>query len=208
MHAILDLFLHLDTHLADVIQTYGTVTYAILFAIIFCETGLVVTPFLPGDSLIFAAGAFAARGDLNVAALFGLLAIAALGGNILNYAIGKWLGEAIFKDNARVLKRSYLLRTHAFYEKYGAKTIVFSRFVPIIRTVAPFVAGAGTMRWSTFLLYNAIGGLSWVVLFLFGGFFFGNIPSIREHFTLVILAIIVLSCLPPLIEWWRHRRKA
>ncbi len=204
----IDLFIHLDTHLQTIIDQYGMLTYAILFLIIFCETGLVVTPFLPGDSLIFAAGTFAALGSFNVALLFLLLAVAAILGNILNYAIGKWLGEKIFTDNARVLKKSYLNQTHAFYEKYGAKTIVLSRFMPIIRTVAPFVAGAGTMRTRTFMMYNFIGGISWVALFLFCGYFFGNVPSVKHNFSLVILAIIILSVLAPVIEWVRSRRHA
>lgn len=207
MSQLLDLFLHLDKHFLNVIDAYGTLTYAILFVIIFCETGLVVTPFLPGDSLLFAAGAFAAAGDLNVAGLFAVLAAAAILGNIVNYAIGKWLGEAIFNDRYPFLKKEYLIRTHAFYEKYGAKTIVLSRFIPIIRTVAPFVAGAGTMRTRTFMLFNAIGGFSWVALFVFGGYFFGNMPSVKEHFSIVILLIIVISLLPPVIEWWRQRKR-
>lgn len=207
MSALLDLFLHLDKHLLAVIDAYGTLTYAILFAIIFCETGLVVTPFFPGDSLLFAAGAFAAAGDLNIGFLFLILAAAAILGNIVNYFIGKWLGETIFNDRIPFLKRAYLERTHAFYEKYGAKTIVLSRFVPIIRTVAPFVAGAGTMKIRTFMTYNAIGGIAWVTVVLFGGYFFGNIPVVRAHFSEVILLIIILSLLPPVIEWWRHRRK-
>ncbi|HVW66656.1 MAG TPA: DedA family protein [Candidatus Peribacteraceae bacterium] len=207
MSTLLDLFLHLDTHLLNVIHTYGTLTYVILFVIIFCETGLVVTPFFPGDSLLFAAGAFAAAGDLNVALLFVILAAAAILGNTANYFIGKWLGEAIFKENARILKKEYLIRTHAFYEKYGVKTIVLSRFMPIIRTVAPFVAGAGTMKVRTFMIYNAVGGIAWVTVVLFGGYFFGNIPAVRAHFSEVILLIIVLSILPAVFEWWRHRRK-
>lgn len=207
MSQLLDLFLHLDKHLLNVIHMYGMLTYAILFMIIFCETGLVVTPFFPGDSLLFAAGAFAAAGDLNIAALFLILAVAAILGNIVNYFIGKWLGEKIFTEDAHVLKRAYLLRTHAFYEKYGAKTIVLSRFVPVIRTVAPFVAGAGTMKMKTFMIYNAIGGIAWVTIVLFGGYFFGNIPVVRAHFSEVILLIIVLSLLPPLIEWLRQRRR-
>lgn len=207
MSALLDLFLHLDTHLANVIATYGLLTYAILFLIIFCETGLVVTPFLPGDSLLFAAGTLAAIGGINVWILFALLVIAAIGGNITNYAIGKWLGEAVFKEGNRVLKRAYLVRTHAFYEQYGVKTIVLSRFIPIIRTVAPFVAGAGTMKTSTFMLFNAVGGIAWVGLFTLGGYFFGNIPSVKEHFTLVVLVIIVLSILVPFLEWLRGSRR-
>ena len=204
---MLDLFLHLDTHLQLIIAQYGTLTYLFLFLIIFCETGLVVTPFLPGDSLLFAAGTFAALGSFNVAFLFLILAIAAVTGNIVNYALGKWLGEKVFTERAHILKKSYLIKTHAFYEKYGAKTIVLSRFIPIIRTIAPFVAGAGTMRTQTFMLYNIIGGVSWVALFVFSGFFFGNIPSIKHNFSLVILAIIVLSIVPPIVEWLRSRKK-
>ncbi len=204
---MLDLFLHLDTHLQLIIAQYGTLTYLFLFLIIFCETGLVVTPFLPGDSLLFAAGTFAALGSFNIAFLFLLLAVAAVTGNMLNYAMGKWLGEKVFTEDAHILKKSYLIKTHAFYEKYGAKTIVLSRFMPIVRTVAPFVAGAGTMRTQTFMFYNVIGGVAWTALFLFSGYFFGNIPSIKHNFTLVIFAIIILSVVPPIIEWVRHRKK-
>ena len=180
---MIDLFLHLDTHLQLIIAQYGTLTYLFLFLIIFCETGLVVTPFLPGDSLLFAAGTFAALGSFNIAFLFLLLAVAAVTGNMLNYAMGKWLGEKVFTEDAHILKKSYLIKTHAFYEKYGAKTIVLSRFMPIVRTVAPFVAGAGTMRVQTFMFYNVIGGVAWTALFLFSGYFFGNIPSIKHNFT-------------------------
>lgn len=206
MSTIIDLFLHLDTHMAAAITQYGVMTYAILFVIIFCETGLVVTPFLPGDSLIFAAGALAVAGGLSIGWLFVLLSIAAVTGNMLNYAIGKWLGEKIFTKHAHILKKEYLVKTHAFYEKYGAKAIVLSRFTPIIRTIAPFVAGAGTMQSSTFLFYNLIGGIAWVALMLFSGFFFGNIAIVKAHFTAVVLAIVVLSILPSLIEWLRSRR--
>ncbi len=203
---MIDLFLHLDTHLQNVITTYGVLTYVILFLIIFCETGLIVTPFLPGDSLLFASGAFAGMGDLNLLVLFVLLSFAALLGNIVNYHVGRLLGERVFKDTNRILRRSYLLRTHAFYATYGAKTIVLSRFVPIIRTVAPFVAGAGTMSPQTFHTYNLIGGVSWVGLFIFGGYFFGNIPFVQEHFTTVIMAIIVLSLVPPIVSYIREMR--
>ncbi len=206
MHAFLDLFLHLDHHLLNVIEQYGTLTYVLLFLIIFCETGLVVTPFLPGDSLIFAAGAFAASGQLHLAILFVLLLCAAIGGNMVNYAIGRALGEAVFNDRRRVLRKEYLDRTHAFYEKYGAKTIVLSRFVPIVRTVAPFVAGAGTMNMKTFVIYNAIGGVMWVSLCLFSGYFFGNLPFVQKHFSVVLIVIVGVSVLPMLFEWLKHRK--
>jgi membrane-associated protein len=208
MSTIIDLFLHLDTHLAATIAMYGALTYAILFAIIFCETGLVVTPFLPGDSLIFAAGALGVSGGLSIGWLFVILSVAAITGNIVNYAFGKWLGEKIFTDHARILKKDYLMKTHAFYEKYGAKAIVLSRFTPIIRTIAPFVAGAGTMKQSTFHVYNIIGGLAWVGLMLLSGYFFGGIEIVQKHFTLVVLAIVALSLVPPVIEWLRSRKKA
>jgi membrane-associated protein len=205
---IIDFILHLDTHLSEIIQSYGAWTYGILFAIIFCETGLVVTPFLPGDSLIFAAGAFAARGDLNVVLLFGLLAAAAVGGDTANYWIGKRLGPKVFqKETSRIFKKEYLDRTHNFYEKYGAETIIIARFVPIIRTFAPFVAGIGRMSYFKFLSYNIIGGIGWVALFTFGGYFFGNIPFVRKNFSIVIIAIIIISLIPAAYEVLKNRKK-
>ncbi len=189
------------------IQQYGLWTYVILFVVIFCETGLVVTPFLPGDSLIFAAGTFAARGDLNVVGLFLGLSAAAVIGDTVNYWIGKIIGPKVFqKENSRVFKKAYLERTHKFYEKYGAETIIIARFVPIVRTFAPFVAGIGRMSYGKFLSYNVVGGVGWVALFTFGGYFFGNIPFVRRNFPLVIIAIIVISLVPAVVEILKHRR--
>jgi membrane-associated protein len=201
-----DIFMHLDKHLGGVIQAYGVWTYLILFLIIFCETGLVVTPILPGDSLLFAAGAFAAVGALEVKWLFILLSIAAIAGDTLNYWIGSYMGPKVFhKENVRLLNREYLDRTHRFYEKHGGKTIIIARFMPIIRTFAPFVAGIGTMSYPRFISYNVVGGVVWIASFVFGGYFFGNIPMVKRNFTLVILAIIFLSVLPGIIEFARHR---
>jgi membrane-associated protein len=208
----LDLFLHLDVHLAEMSAHYGGYLYAILFAIVFCETGLVVTPFLPGDSLLFAAGSLAALGadepggGLSPHVLVVLLSIAAILGDTVNYAIGARVGPRVFRDGARFLKRRHLERTHAFYEKYGGRAIVFARFVPIVRTFAPFVAGIGAMSYGRFLAYNVIGGIVWVVGFVYAGYFFGNLPAVKENFTLVILAIIFLSILPGIIEVARARR--
>ena len=201
-----DIFMHLDKHLGAVIQAYGIWSYLILFLIIFCETGLVVTPILPGDSLLFAAGAFAAAGALDVRWLFILLTIAAIAGDTLNYWIGSYLGPKIFhKEEVRFLNREYLDRTHRFYEKHGGKTIIIARFMPIIRTFAPFVAGIGKMTYVRFVSYNIVGGVVWIAAFIFGGYFFGNIPVVKKNFTLVILAIIFLSILPGIIEFVRHR---
>jgi len=200
-----DYFLHLDKHLGQVIQTYGFWTYLILFLIIFCETGLVVTPILPGDSLLFAAGTFAAIGALRPEVLFVLLSIAAVAGDSVNYAIGHRIGPRVFRENYRFLKREYLDRTEQFYERHGGKTIIIARFMPIIRTFAPFVAGVGSMRYSRFLAYNVIGGIAWIGLFVWGGYFFGNIPVVKRNFTLVIVGIIFVSILPGIIEFLRHR---
>ncbi|HKQ97531.1 MAG TPA: DedA family protein [Candidatus Polarisedimenticolia bacterium] len=206
LHAAIDLFLHLDKHLAEVISRYGTWTYLILFGVIFLETGVVATPFLPGDSLLFAAGTFAALGSLDVVLLMLLLSAAAILGDTLNYWIGRRIGPRVFNEKIRFLKREHLDRTHAFYEKHGGKTIIIARFVPIVRTFAPFVAGVGTMSYARFLAYNVVGGIVWVVLFVMGGYLFGNIPVVRENFSVVILAIIVLSLMPIVVEWVRHRR--
>lgn len=204
----LNLFLHLDTHLNTAIQDYGTWTYLILFLIIFCETGLVVTPVLPGDSLLFAAGTFAASGALDPTWLCGLLSFAAVAGDAVNYAIGHFMGPKVFtQENGRFLKKEYLDRTHQFYEKYGGKTIVIARFVPIVRTFAPFVAGVGSMTYWRFASYNVIGGIAWVGICVFAGYAFGNIPVVKENFTLVILAIIFISILPGLIEFLRQRQQ-
>jgi len=205
---VISFVLHLDTHLSALIQQYGLWTYVILFVVIFCETGLVVTPFLPGDSLIFAAGTFAARGDLNVLVLFLILAAAAVLGDTANYWIGKIIGPKVFqKENSRIFKKAYLERTHGFYEKYGAETIIIARFVPIVRTFAPFVAGIGRMSYGKFLSYNVVGGVGWVALFTFGGYFFGNIPFVRKNFSLVIIAIILISLVPAALEIMKHRRE-
>jgi len=205
---LFDIFMHLDRHLGAVIQDYGIWTYLILFLIIFCETGLVVTPILPGDSLLFASGAFAAIGALDVIWLFGLLTVAAVAGDTLNYWIGHYLGPKVFhKKDVRFLNREYLDRTHRFYEKHGGKTIIIARFMPIIRTFAPFVAGIGKMTYMRFIGYNVSGGILWIASFVFGGYFFGNIPMVKRNFTLVIVAIIVLSVMPGVIEFLRHRSK-
>ena len=203
---IIDFVLHIDVHLNELIVAYGMWTYAILFMIIFCETGLVVAPFLPGDSLLFAAGAFCAGGTLDAFWLFTLLSVAAIVGNIVNYGIGHYLGPRMMKDGGmRFMNKAYLERTHKFYEKHGGKTIVIARFIPIIRTFAPFVAGIGFMSYAKFMLYNVVAGIVWVGVFIYGGFYFGNLPAVKSNFTLVIAAIIVLSTLPAIFEFARHR---
>jgi membrane-associated protein len=205
---VVDLFLHLDRHLNEIIQAYGLWTYLILFLIIFCETGLVVTPILPGDSLLFAAGAFAALGSLNVWWLFVLLTVAAIAGDTVNYWIGHYVGPRVFhQERVRFLRKEYLDRTHEFYERHGGKTIIIARFIPIIRTFAPFVAGVGRMSYGRFIAYNVAGGIAWIATFVFGGYYFGNIPVVKRNFTLVILAIIVISILPGVIEFLRQRRR-
>jgi membrane-associated protein len=208
IQTLFDYLLHLDRHLSVIIQDYGVWTYLILFLIIFCETGLVVTPFLPGDSLLFAVGTFAAVGALDLGLTLVLLSVAAILGDTVNYAIGHRVGPRVFrKEGVRFLNREYLDRTHRFYERHGAKTIVIARFVPIIRTFAPFVAGIGRMTYARFALYNVTGGIFWIGLLTGGGYLFGNIPVVRNNFTLVILAIIVLSILPGVIEVLRQRRQ-
>lgn len=203
---LIDLFLHLDEHLAELIAKYGAWTYAILFGIVFCETGLVATPLLPGDSLLFAAGALAATGSLNVHTAVIFLIFAAVLGDTVNYWIGHRVGPKVFhKEKARFFRKEYLDRTHQFYEKHGGKTIVIARFIPIIRTFAPFVAGIGRMRYGKFFLYNVVGGVAWVVSFVYGGYSFGNIPVVKRNFTLVILAIIIISIMPSVMEYLRHR---
>jgi membrane-associated protein len=204
--SLIDLFLHLDQHLSRVIADYGTWTHLILFLIVFCETGLVVTPFLPGDSLLFAAGTFAALGALDVWLVVVLLIIAAIAGDTVNYWVGAYVGPRAFRGDVRYLRKEYLDRTHAFYEKHGGKTIILARFVPIIRTFAPFVAGVGAMSYPRFIVYNVVGAVLWVCLFVLGGYYFGNIPTVRDNFTLVILAIIAISVLPIAIEALRARR--
>lgn len=205
---LVDFILHLDVHLNEIIQNFGIWTYLILFLIIFLETGVVITPFLPGDSLLFAAGSFAALGSLNVWVLFFTLIIAVILGDTINYWIGHYIGPKAFSGNIRFLKKEYLDRTHEFYEKHGGKTIILARFIPIIRTFAPFVAGIGAMNYSRFLVYNVVGAFIWVTLFTFGGYFFGNLPIIKENFTLAILAIILISVLPGVVEFLRERFKS
>jgi membrane-associated protein len=205
---LIDLFLHLDEHLNTVIQNYGTWTYLLLFLIIFMETGLVVTPFLPGDSLIFAAGTFAGIGSLNVFLLFFLLSAAAIIGDTVNYWIGHYIGPRAFSGEVRFLKKEYMDRTHEFYERHGGKTIILARFVPIVRTFAPFVAGIGAMSYGHFIAYNVIGGVVWVALFTFGGYFFGNLKVVQDNFSIVVLAIIFLSILPAVIEVLKERARS
>jgi membrane-associated protein len=203
---LIDFVLHLDTHLVTLTASYGVWTYAILCLIVFCETGLVVTPFLPGDSLLFASGALAAMGALKPWWLILILSAAAVVGDTLNYWIGYYTGPKVFlKEKSRFFNRDHLIRTHKFYEKYGGKTIIIARFIPIIRTFAPFVAGIGTMSYRRFVAYNVIGGVLWVLIFILGGYFFGNIPVVKRNFTLVIMAIIVISVMPPAVEYLRHR---
>lgn len=206
LEKLFNFIMHIDKNLTEIIKLYGFWTYPILFLIVFCETGLVVTPFLPGDSLLFAAGAIAAIGSLNVFWLIAILSAAAIVGDSVNYWIGNKVGPRVFsQENVRFLNKEHLERTHRFYEKHGGKTIVIARFMPIIRTFAPFVAGIGKMTYSRFLLYNILGGLLWVNIFVLGGYFFGNIPQVKENFTLVILGIIFVSVLPGLIEFLRQQ---
>jgi len=211
MSDFLDFFLHLDDKLHAIIGEYGTTTYVILFLIIFVETGLVIWPFLPGDSLLFAAGAFAGAGSLNIAIIIISLFIAAFLGDTVNYFIGKKLGLRILqkkrKNGKQLVKQEYIDKTHEFYDKHGPKTIILARFVPIVRTFAPFVAGIGEMNYSKFISYNIIGGAIWVTGLSLLGFFFGNIPIVKENFEIVILGIIFISVLPIIIEFIRHKRK-
>ncbi len=199
----IDLFLHLDEYLQTIITNYGAWTYGILFVVIFVETGLVVMPFLPGDSLLFAAGTFAALGSFNVWGLIGLLIVAAVLGDAVNYSIGHYLGDRAY--NIKWIKKEYLEKTHAFFEKHGGKAIFLARFVPIVRTFAPFVAGIGKMSYAYFATYNIVGGVTWVFLFTLLGYFFGNIPFVKKNFELVIIVIILLSVVPMILEWWKHR---
>jgi len=208
LHLFVDFFLNIDKHLDTVTSEYGVWTYAILFLIVFAETGLVIFPLLPGDSLLFAAGAISARGNLDITVLLVLLSIAAILGDAVNYSIGKYLGPGIvYKRNSRFLKREYIEKTQKFYDKYGGKTIIFARFVPIIRTFAPFLAGVGSMSYRRFAMFNVVGGLIWVFLFAGAGNFFGEIPVVKRNFTLVIIMIIVLSIMPAVIELIKARRE-
>ena len=205
--SVIDFFLHLDVHLTEIVNDYGTLTYAVLFGIIFAETGFVVTPFLPGDSLLFAAGAIAAIGDLNVLVILAILIVAAIAGDTINYSIGHYFGKKIV-DNPKIrfIKQSHIDKTEAFYEKHGGKTIILARFVPIVRTFAPFVAGVGSMHYPKFISYNVIGGVVWVTVFTLAGYFFGNIEAVKHNFTLVIFAIIGISVLPMVYEYWQQRK--
>ncbi|KML66019.1 DedA family protein [Pectobacterium peruviense] len=208
---IIDFILHIDVHLAELVAQYGVWVYAILFLILFCETGLVVTPFLPGDSLLFVAGALAAlpSNDLNVHTMVFLMIIAAVTGDAVNYTIGRLFGEKLFSNpNSKIFRRSYLDKTHAFYARHGGKTIILARFVPIVRTFAPFVAGMGHMSYRHFAAYNVIGALLWVLSFTYAGYWFGDLPIVQENLKLLIVAIIFLSILPGIIEIARHRRAA
>jgi len=203
-----DYFRHLDAHLTELTRQYGAWTYGILFAIIFCETGLVVTPFLPGDSLLFAAGSIAAmpNSGLNVVLMWALLLVAAVAGDTVNYWIGHKVGLRVFKPDAKILKTAYLDKTEEFFARYGGKTIILARFMPIVRTYAPFVAGASRMNYGKFFFYNVVGGILWVTAFVWAGYFFGNIPVVKENFEYVVIAIIILSIVPAIIEFAKHRR--
>jgi membrane-associated protein len=212
IHLVIDFILHIDGHLAELFSQYGLWIYGILFLIIFCETGLVVTPFLPGDSLLFATGALVAISansglDINVMAL--VVVSAAVLGNIVNYTIGRFFGKQLFcNPNSKIFRRDYLDKAHSFYEKHGGVAVIMTRFIPIIRTFAPFVAGMGGMKYPRFIAYNIIGALLWVGIFLYAGYFFGNIPSVRRNFTLLIFAILIVSVLPIFYEAWKAQREA
>jgi len=207
LHSIIDFILHIDKHLSDIIRDYQGWTYLILFVIIFAETGFVVTPFLPGDSLLFAAGALIAGGQtgLNINLLCIILIVAAFAGNTVNYLLGHYLGARVFKEENKVLKLSYYLQTKAFFDKHGGKAVIFSRFVPIIRTIAPFVAGVGRMPFGRYSLYNIVGGLLWIVLFLYGGYLFGNVPFFKNNFSLVAIIIVLVSILPAIFAIIKSR---
>ncbi len=207
MAELIDFILHINAHLDAITRDYGVWTYAILFLIVFCETGLVVTPFLPGDSLLFAAGAICARGELNPHVMTILLIVAAIVGDGVNYAIGHYLGPKVLEKPNRFIRREYIVRTERFYEKYGGKAVVFARFVPIVRTFAPFLAGVGSMTYGRFLMFNILGGILWVTLFVYGGFIFGEVPIVKKNFTLVILGIIVVSVLPAVFEFIKAKRE-
>lgn len=208
MGSLIDFALHLDKHLGLILESAGLWSYLLFFVVIFAETGLVVTPFLPGDSLVFTLGTLAATGSLNIGWLYVVLCAAAILGDSANYAVGKYFGSVILKKQGTwFLKKEHIDRTHRFYEKYGSKTIVLARFVPIVRTFAPFVAGVGRMSYTHFLTYNVAGGLLWITLFVFGGYFFGNFPIVKKNFGLVIVAIIIISILPAVIEILKEKRR-
>ena len=205
----IDIVLHLDKHLAVMVQQYGVWIYAILFAIIFSETGFVVTPFLPGDSLLFVAGALAALGGMDIMILIAVLLAAAALGNTLNYQIGRYLGPKVFQwENSRFFNKAALMKTHLFYETHGGKTLVISRFLPLFRTFAPFVAGIGAMTWARFTFFNLIGAFAWVVSLTLTGYFFGNLPWVQKNLSAVIIGIIAISMIPVVIGWWQHRKEA
>lgn len=204
---LVDFILHIGDHLQELVKNYGNWIYAILFAIVFCETGLVVLPFLPGDSMLFAAGTIAAVGDMNIFVLIGLLIVAAILGDFVNFEIGKHFGQKLFSNpNSKIFKQSYLQKTHDYYEKYGGRTIIIARFVPIVRTFAPFVGGMGNMNYAQFARYNIVGAVLWVVSFTTLGYFFGQLPFVKEHFSWIMIAIIVFSVVPMVIEIIRHRK--
>lgn len=204
---LVNFILHIDTHLVQLLATYGTLTYAIIFGIIFIETGLVLTPFLPGDSLLFATGAMAALGSFNIWIILPLMVLAAVVGDNSNYWIGHFFGEAMIANPKIPIKKEHIEKTKKFFDKYGVKTIILARFVPIVRTFTPFVAGVGRMNYRTFLPFDIAGGVAWVSLFILAGYFFGNIPSIKHNFSLVIIAIILVSVVPMIVEAVKHRRK-
>lgn len=204
---LVNFILHIGEHLQELVNNYGNWIYAILFAIVFCETGLVVLPFLPGDSMLFAAGTIAAVGDMNIFVLIGLLIVAAILGDFVNFEIGKHFGQKLFSNpNSKIFKQSYLQKTHDYYEKYGGRTIIIARFIPIVRTFAPFVGGMGNMNYAQFARYNIVGAVLWVVSFTTLGYFFGQLPFVKEHFSWIMIAIIVFSVVPMVIEIIRHRK--
>jgi membrane-associated protein len=205
---LIDVLVHLDKHLLEIARDYGAGVYGVLFLIVFCETGLVVTPFLPGDSLLFIAGTIAGGGDMNVHLLVLLLVVAAILGDSLNFALGRWIGPRIFRyDDSWFFKKAYVERTHRYFERYGGRTIIIARFVPIVRTYAPFVAGVGQMEYRRFLLFNVTGALVWVSLITYAGYLFGQVPIVQKNLTLVVFGIILLSISPAIIEVLRHKLK-
>ena len=204
---LVDFILHIGDHLQELVKNYGNWIYAILFAIVFCETGLVVLPFLPGDSMLFAAGTIAAVGDMNIFVLIGLLIVAAVLGDFVNFEIGKHFGQKLFSNpNSKIFKQSYLQKTHDYYERYGGRTIIIARFIPIVRTFAPFVGGMGNMNYAQFARYNIVGAVLWVVSFTTLGYFFGQLPFVKQHFSWIMIAIIVFSVVPMIVEIIRHRK--